>query len=336
MPTLRNFEQLLIVKQLYEDAVLLTDRGDVFSLSKAVLFLDLSIETTLKAILINLNPNYLTQFFQQKQLKTSQKQGFDVSWHVAWEQASNELEKKNRPALSEESESRNLRSLRNGIQHNGQTPTIQDTKRYLISTQKMLRDAFLSAFDLDFENLRSWDFIQNKDLKQLLIESEDFLTQKDVLSCIIGCLRALNLILGAILYKTKSYTLSSRHDFSFPNEFRKFESNLKSFLNDYNKLLIKNFDNMESELLLVGMGMLITDTRRFLSYKKILSDGQDPPSIRIKGGFTEQTFKEDFSEAEFMLNYLLKLIRFIEDNQPEILENIHIKVSRSQQKSLNK
>jgi hypothetical protein len=314
MPTPRNFEQLLIVKQLYQDSDLLINKGDIFSLSKAVIFLDLSIELTLKTILLNLNPNFLSQLFQQPQIKVTQKQHVDISWHIAWTQASKELQAINKSSLSEEAESRNLRNSRNGIQHNGQTPATQDVKRYLASTTRMLKDAFHSAFDLDFENLRSWDFIQNKDLKQLLKESEDFLNQK-ITNCLFGCIWALHLIKEEIQSKKIYFHLNANDD-----------------LRHYNQFITERFNNLEIEILLVGMGMSIIDTRRFLYYQKIFSDFQEEPTLSLKASFTIESLEEDILEAKFMLNYLFRLLRFIEDNQPEILENITIKIPLSKQK----
>ena len=51
----RNQQQLILVKQLYEDARLFEERGDAFSLTKAVVLLDLSIENILNNIILNLD-----------------------------------------------------------------------------------------------------------------------------------------------------------------------------------------------------------------------------------------------------------------------------------------
>lgn len=55
--TPRNTDQLVLVKQLYQDANnLITDR-DRLSLTKAVIILDLSVELMLNNIVLNLDPN---------------------------------------------------------------------------------------------------------------------------------------------------------------------------------------------------------------------------------------------------------------------------------------
>lgn len=54
----RNQQQLILVKQLYEDARLFEERGDAFSLTKTVVLLDLSIENILNNIILNLDPSF--------------------------------------------------------------------------------------------------------------------------------------------------------------------------------------------------------------------------------------------------------------------------------------
>ena len=49
----RNPQQLLLVKQLYEDGRLLASREDALSLAKAVVVLDLAIEQMLNTVIMD-------------------------------------------------------------------------------------------------------------------------------------------------------------------------------------------------------------------------------------------------------------------------------------------
>jgi hypothetical protein len=328
MPTPRNFEQLLIVKQLYQDANLLIGKGDIFSLSKAIIFLDLSIELALKTILLNLDPSFIPN-----------KPNFN--WHQAWKGASDAVEKMCGTYLPEEVESTNLRNLRNGIQHNGQIPHIQDCKRYDISTNNFLKSSFKLAFNLDFDCLRNWDFIQNLHLRKLMNESEGFLNDENVDKCLVGCVRTRKLVIQSIQKKTKysnpsfnyreisnssqtrSFSSIEQKIYSaISSEINKFNTKVATILEKFNQFLTERFSNLEIEILIVGMGMLITDTRRFLGYRKILVSSR---VVRYKKNFSNETLIEDIEDAKFMLEYLFKLLRFIEDNEPSILESIEIK-----------
>jgi hypothetical protein len=198
--SIRNFEQLILVKQLYEDARELAERRDRLALTKAIILLDLSIEQLLKSILLNHNPSFFIPRGKS-----------DINWKELWQNASDAVQKEKGVALSEQSESSSLHQLRNLVQHHGTEPPTSDVKRYIVSTARMLANSFRDAFDLDFDKLRSFDFVENNDLRRLLNESEEFLSNGNPVVCIIGCKLARKLIVDAV----HRYTTKERFD-SFP------------------------------------------------------------------------------------------------------------------------
>lgn len=94
---IRNFEQLIVVKQLYQDARDLSQRGDRLSLTKSIILLDLAVEQSLKSILLNLNPNFIIPRGRN-----------DISWKDLWRNASSAVQNTKGVSLSEQNESSRL------------------------------------------------------------------------------------------------------------------------------------------------------------------------------------------------------------------------------------
>jgi hypothetical protein len=187
MTALRNFDQLILIKQLYHDAHDLAERGDRLSLTKSIILLDLSIEQMLKNILLNLDPSFIAPRGRN-----------DITYRELWDNASRAVQDAKGVTLSERNESTRLHEFRNLVQHNGTVPTQVEVRRYSVATERMLRAAFNGAYDLDFKSFRPWDFVANTDLRSLLNESEDFLRGGNPIVCIIGCKHAHQLIIEAI------------------------------------------------------------------------------------------------------------------------------------------
>ncbi len=55
---MRNQQQLILVRQLYEDSLVLAARSDALSLTKAVVLVDLAGEFLLNNIILNLDPDF--------------------------------------------------------------------------------------------------------------------------------------------------------------------------------------------------------------------------------------------------------------------------------------
>src|SRR5260370_15211189 len=143
----RNPQQLILVKQLYLDACLLADRGDTFSVTKAVILLDLAIEHMLNNIVLNLDPSFTVN--QTKGVE-------DIGRRTLWGNASTAIRAAAKTPLLEVRELANLHALRNLVQHSGTEPTQSETKRYLHSANVMLIAVFSDVYGLDFGKFKIW------------------------------------------------------------------------------------------------------------------------------------------------------------------------------------
>lgn len=317
MTSIRNFEQLILVKQLYEDARELAERRDRLALTKAIILLDLSIEQLLKSILLNHNPSFFIPRGKS-----------DINWKELWQNASDAVRKEKGVALSEQSESSSLHQLRNLVQHHGTEPPTSDVKRYIASTARMMANSFRDAFDLDFHKLRSFDFVENNDLRRLLNESEEFLSNGNPVVCIIGCKLARKLIVDAI----HRYTTNEKFD-SLPTA--RFDTSrdtqtvkkLANFISKFSESSSKRIKRLETEIILVGMGLPIVDTRRFMQLQgatteDLVSDGD----LRVYIKTTDIDKDAETANANFLLEYLSRLLRLVEEDNLEILSGIKVQI----------
>jgi hypothetical protein len=318
---IRNFEHLLLTKQLYQDALDSSDRGDRSLLTRALIILDLSIELALKNILINLDPNFAPDQGRR-----------DILWHDLWHKTDAALKQVSGNNLSERSECMRLHEFRNLVQHHGFEPSLSDLRRYLASAERMLFEAFRDAFGLDFHNLRRWDFVENEDIKRLLNECEEFLEDGNPVVCMIGCKWVRDILIDAI--RTHGDRIQEGHAPHLSGRTRQEAENLGEFgefILNWNEYANKRISQLEDELVLIGFGLSTTDTRLFLNalgttYESMMSDGQIEVQI-VRVAVREEAEHESI----FMLNYLYRLLRALGESTSDILSSVRVSLPLSEQ-----
>lgn len=320
MRQIRNFDHLLVSKQLYQDAFDSSER-DQSLLTRALILLDLAIELALKNILLNLDPNFAPE--QGKR---------DILWQELWRKTDAALKQVAGSGLSERSECTRLHEFRNLVQHHGFEPSIADLKRYLESAERMLTAALRDAFGIDFRNLRRWDFVESEDIKTLLNESEEFLKNGNPVVCMIGCKLARDKVIDAIRKHARRFragvaphlSWSARQDAESVNEFA-------SYLLHWNEYANLRIGQLEDELVLIGFGLSTTDTRQFLTAggvtgESMMEDGHMTIHI-LRDPVREQADRE----STFMLNYLYRLLRALGERRSDLLSLVKVKVPLSGQ-----
>jgi hypothetical protein len=85
MPVTSNPQQLILVKQLYEDSCLLAAREDDVSLTKAIILVDLAIEQMLNQVLRDFYPGFDS---------TAAAGRRDVNWGRLWQLAAQTMTEK--------------------------------------------------------------------------------------------------------------------------------------------------------------------------------------------------------------------------------------------------
>lgn len=338
----RNPHQLLLSKQLYEDSRLLAERDDAFSHTKAVILLDLSVETLLNNVVLNFDPDLTVNASKGSQ---------DTDRRTLWGNAGTALNKAKGKRLPETREMANLHALRNLVQHSGTEPSRTEVRRYVAAAEVLLKGVFADAYDLDFLSFRLLDIIANEDLRLLLRESEYALEKGRPDICMAGCKYAHELIISAVRENTKlrrtriSSVFSGRGQSSYTTRpgglqgavaaqarqaANQIDRALKGAEAQLRREIIRELDFLEDEMVTVGVGMPLMDTRRFQKMGRSVL-------VLIAESGSLQTNQESGTEpprenALFMLNYVTRLIRLIDESYPDVLADVKVPERLSQQR----
>jgi hypothetical protein len=247
-----------------------------------------------------------------------------------------------------------LHEVRNLAVHNGSVPGHGEIHRYIEPAEEMLTGVFRDGYSVDFHRFRLWDLVPNDGFRQLLIDSESALEKGHPAVCIFGCIQAHNLIIGAIRTLTRSRHFrfaqaspaSAMPRNAYPpgvpwegrsrledaarqieREVNRREGNLRNEIRGVKDELAF----LEDELVSTGIGMPLLDTRRFQRIG-------DQVMVRIGHGLAatfEKVFgdnAEDLSDgAAFMLSYLSRLIRLVNETYPEVVDRIAVDIPLTSQ-----
>lgn len=191
--------------------------------------------------------------------------------------------------------------------------------------QNMLANTFQDAYSLDFDNFRDWDLIANEDLRRWLKESEDFLSEGNAEACIVGCILAHRWIIEAIRKQTKpSRTRSAlRYDLRGSGAARALQKVREELTTD--------IELLENEVVAIGVGLPVMDTRRFLQLTKVTGVFHaEAGNIEVVGDSDPRA--KGPIVASSMLKYLVRPINLVEDGYPGVLNTIKVKIFPKEQK----
>jgi hypothetical protein len=305
MSTPQPRQQLLLVKNLYTEAIQASGRDDKFSTSKGILFFDLAVEQMLLTV--------VTSLPTKGPVPTG-----ELKWDKLW-QAASDIMAENGHTLPGNAALRSLHQDRNRVQHSGSTFHFSQVRKYVGHVGNMLAVVFQDAFGLNFETFREWDLVGSEDLRRWLKESEDFLSEGNVVACIVGCALAHSWIMSAIRKETKQGRMRG----SIGREVRD-RAVLRAFKDMY-EALAEDISQLENEVVAIGVGLPVMDTRRFLRYTRLIGifEAEAGNLQLVHRGKSEEN---DPDVANYMLDYVARLIQFVEDSYPSVLDMIKVKI----------
>ena len=317
MPNPSNAQQLLLVKAFLDEAQTLALREDTFSTSKAILFLDLAVEQMLRAIIFSLNPN----LNPRKDLMT---------WHDLWKEVDAALQTQGLE-LHNHAPLKSLHEHRNMVQHAGATYHYSQARSYVVPAEEMLTQAFRDVFGLDFARYSLVALIVNDDLRQWLEHAAELLTAGKPLLAIAAC----NYLHGVVIDELQTRTAGRSTTWSRRLSSRDLELDHPVPLTDaiikLDERLTDAIEALEHEVAAIGVGMSILEVRRFRAAGSVVavtvySDHQIETNVNC-----DKPFEAQRASAEFMLGYLGRLIRSIEETYESALNKLEIKVPLMEQ-----
>lgn len=335
MSSTRNPLQLLLIKHLYDDACLLVGREDDLAIMKAVLSLDQSVEQMLNTIIMD---------FTSINAPKGRAGRKDVGWGEIWDRASGAMKTLGHELLNH-AQLLTLHEVRNLAHHNGSIPTQAEVKRYIQPAEEMLTSAFRDLYGADFQTFRLWDLVPNEGLRQLLRDSEYALEKGYPVACIVGCNLAHSLVIKAIRNYTKlrrfrvSQVFSQRSEgrtalpASIPSQMRsqiqqaskQIDTAIRTGVAQFRSEIMEEIEFLEDEVVTIGVGMPLMDTRRFQkigseAHARINYEGEIIINQRIVNRDDEDTREG----ARFMLSYLSRMVRLIDEAYPEVVKGIQV------------
>jgi len=308
MPTPPNAQQLLLVKDLFGDAQALALRDDTFSTSKAILLLDLSVELMLRAVIFTLVPN-----LNPKR---------DLYWKDLWKEADDALKRRN-CQLHNYAPLKALHDHRNMVQHAGAVYHFSQAQMHVPPVEDMLSHAFQDVYGLDFSSYSLLGLIANDDLRKWLHDTEKILNEDGPILAITACKFAHRLVIGEVRRRTRRW---------WPSSFRTRgldavdQVSIQSAFKEIKEQFDSEFEALEHEVIAIGVGLSILEARRFRTF-----GGYVQLSVTLDGQWhinigPDRPFQENKEAAEFMLGYLSRLIRYIEQTFGSALQNLKIEV----------
>lgn len=171
--------------------------------------------------------------------------------------------------------------------------------------------------------------------------------------CIVGCNQAHSLIIRAIRRSTKLRRFRVSQVFSqhsgrqtsipgnLPFEVRsqiqqaasQIDRAIKQGVDQFRRELLQEIEFLEDEVVTIGVGMPLMDTRRFLKISGEVATSIDYEGMTRISDRSLENDKEGAKEgAIFMLNYLSRLVRLIDESDQEVIKGIQVAVPLTAQK----
>ena len=106
---------------------------------------------------------------------------------------------------------------------------------------------------------------------------------------------------------------------------KKLDRELRSGVEKFRSQIMHEIEFLEDEVVAIGVGLPLMDTRRFqkigsLVFQSVALD----ETIHIQTQIEPENFDEVRDGAAFMLSYLSRLIRLLEEAYPGVLTSVRI------------
>jgi len=97
----------------------------------------------------------------------------------------NAIKSSNKVKLPLENQIKELRDIRNGVQHRGDIPDIAMVIKYKGYTEDFLKEIIMDAFSIPYEELSLSTLIENRKLKEKVLKAEKAFEKKEYKDCIL-------------------------------------------------------------------------------------------------------------------------------------------------------
>ncbi len=276
-------KKLVIVKRLYQQAVVHSSSFSIASKIVALICFDCSIETILKSVV---------GFLDSTKTPADSFQGVLT-------QCESLMSASGLGLIPDKANIQHIRSLRNDAQHKAKYPNDSDISDCRTYTRDFHNKLLNQLWGTSIERISLTDLIQHTEVKTFLVDAEAALSKGSIVESVeyasAGLTKTLDLVEEAIVGSTWTWNKA----FVMADSFGTFEPD---------KDVLRAFRRMQDVLLHVSLGINYADYmhyRQIAGYTYFTGDG--------KHHHHEMKKPLETNEAEFVVSYCIDTIAQIEN-----------------------
>ncbi len=305
---------LLIIKQLFDEAKTAYGAETPFARMKTVLMLDHSIELALNAVI-----------HQHPQSGPPKKR--DPGFYDLWEMADVGARALGLTAgLPNGAELKKLHRRRNASQHDGSIPSVEDIRSFVEPVRQFLEVVFAQVFETSFGQIRLWHTLGCSELKTWLDDAAEAVERLGypTLTC-AACKLAFKAIadrVGEVVGPDQPFGAVP----SLPRE----AADLARFCEQLVDSIQLRIDSVRNYAFALGLGVPIADTHRFqrcgmgIAANQMMAGNINIALIGGVNAFHGRSDEQKFDDASFMLEYLGRLSIVLESSFPGLLDGLRL------------
>lgn len=312
---------LLLVRQFFEEVRRPTQAETPFLRMRRLLHLDYCVEMTLNTLVLHHGTPE-----QQARLGARQDPNRGRLWDLAEEVVATKLPGK---TLPERAHLKTLAESRNLTQHRGSIPSSEEVRRFIEPVRTLLLFVCSQFYKAEFEKLRSWDELEHDQLRSWFHDCDEALEQGWTYLAAVGCKAMFEHITLAVRTGTTgeipqirtSHRTIRVDDRALLRPLEEFAELLK----DAQKQIINMILALETEVVVVGLGLSFADYTRFLR-----TTWRVPVTLRPDGDFgaarpTALQHQEPSAEdVAFALEFLARAAVQLQHAVPGVLGFVNL------------
>ena len=278
-------KKLILIKQLYQRAVILSSREhSMVDRIMALIAFDLIIETVLKTVIVSLDAS--------KTPRDSFSEIIDRTNHL--------LVSKNMMKIPDRGHIQHIHSLRNDAQHKVRYPNKTDLDDCRIYVRDVLKTFITNVYGIDFETITQTELINNEEVRQHLVDAEEYFKNEDFQKSSkwanVGLQKAIN-------FASRPYVGSSMKHIFGDIAVIDYSGEIED-----NRYATTALERIQKTVGHLALGLNYSDQLRFNKIAgTVFAFGDNPRVGKMKDNISED-------EAEFVLSFAIDAIVQIESH----------------------
>lgn len=319
-PTLRERRQLELVKGLLDDAVGAAALPGEPSRVRAILLLDLAVETILSLVLV--------RGAETDEGGDGGDARGDMSWNNLWQDAQG-VAKAAGVRLRGGKMLRWMHDARNIAQHNSTVPTTDTLERFIPPARTLVAQIFADIFASNFSRFHSWEVLTNDDVRHVFSDASDAIDIDQPGETVWRCKWLYDEIIESFRSVSSRnaspefvrHSISRMHGRGVDHDVRDELEKLGKVVSQLYDYLTKRVEAVESEMYAIAVGGLILEVRQFKRLTSGIYINKSGKQIWPTGASAKDFTLE---HARFALDFAARLYVLFHERYPEVVERVEV------------